>query len=153
MAPESANNLNWFHVDDDRDDLDVYRAMIAEAAPDVALETFTSSIEMIRRLNSPVNIPRLLLIDLNMPIMDGFTCLKHVKILPHIKGFTRLVMLSTSSDKALIQQCYEVGAHFYAIKPSDPVEIKALIVKLVKIANTEFKWPIPKKQFLLNDSL
>ena len=149
-TPGNTNNLKWFHVDDDLDDFDIYKMMIAEAAPRVKLETFTSSIEMIRRLNSPVDIPRLILIDLNMPVMDGFTCLKHVKILPHIKNFTRLVMLSTSSEKELINKCYEVGAHFYAIKPSDPNEVKVLISKLLDISNSDFKWPISKKQFLLN---
>jgi len=152
-SSENTNHFRWFHVDDDLDDLDIYKSMIAEAAPTVVLESFTSSIHLIRRLNSLENIPRLILIDLNMPVMDGFTCLKHVKILPHIKNFTRLVMLSTSSDKELINQCYNAGAHFYAIKPSDPVAIKALVLKLTEIADTDYKWPIAKKQFLLNDSL
>ncbi len=152
-SEQNTNQFRWFHVDDDADDLDIYKLMIAEAAPMVTLESFTSSINLIRRLNSVENIPRLILIDLNMPIMDGFTCLKHVKILPHIKNFTRLVMLSTSSDKELINQCYNAGAHFYAIKPSDPIAIKALVLKLTEIANIDYKWPIAKKQFLLNDLL
>jgi len=153
ISSQNTNHFRWFHVDDDLDDLDIYKLMIAETAPAITLESFTSSIDLIRRLNSLENIPRLILIDLNMPVMDGFTCLKHVKILPHIKDFTRLVMLSTSSDKELISQCHGAGAHFYAIKPSDPKAVKALILKLVEIANTDYKWPIAKKQFLLNDLL
>lgn len=142
--------LTWYHVDDDPDDIYIYKSMIAEAAPIVTLNTFTSSIALIRNLNGLEQIPRLILIDLNMPVMDGLTCLRHVQILPHIKDFTRLVILSTSSDKETIDTCYQAGAHFYAVKPSNPKEIKALVPRFLEIAKLDAKWPISKKIFLIN---
>jgi len=144
------NLLTWYHVDDDPDDIDIYKLMISEAAPMVTLNTFTSSIALIRSLNRLEQIPRLILIDLNMPVMDGLTCLRHVQILPHIKEFTRLVILSTSSDKEIIDNCYQAGAHFYAVKPSNPKEIKNLVLKFLEIAKLDAKWPISKKLFLIN---
>jgi len=144
------NMFTWFHVDDDPDDINIYKLMIAEAAPMVTLHTFTSSIALIRSLNRLEQIPRLILIDLNMPVMDGLTCLRHVQILPHIKDFTRLVILSTSSDKEMIDKCHQAGAHFYAVKPSNPKEIRALVLKFQEIAKLNAKWPISKKLFLIN---
>jgi len=143
-----ADKNRWFHVDDDRDDLEVYADIVAEAAPQVLLEQFNSSFELIRRLNGNI-APRLILIDLNMPIVDGLGCLKHVKIIPHVSKVSRLVILSTNSNKETIDYCYAMGAHYYAIKPSDPKKIRELILKLVEISQTEPRFPVSKKQYLL----
>ncbi|WP_290846844.1 response regulator [Flavobacterium sp.] len=139
---------HWFHVDDDQDDLAVYSDIISEVAPEVKLEQFGSSLALIRKLNAS-DVPKLILIDLNMPVVDGLGCLKHVKIIPHVKDFSRLVILSTNSNKEMIDYCYAMGAHYYAIKPSDPEQIRELMLKLVAISKTEPRFPIGKKQYLL----
>ena len=146
---DSSRNL-WFHVDDDLDDLTLYADVLSETAPQIILEQFTSSIELIRRLNGN-EAPRLILIDLNMPVVDGLGCLKHVKIIPHVSKVSRLVILSTNSNKEMIDYCYAMGAHYYAVKPSDPEKIRELLLKLVAISDSEPRFPVGKKQFLLTD--
>ncbi|RYZ80003.1 MAG: response regulator [Proteobacteria bacterium] len=138
----------WFHVDDDLDDLTLYADILADTAPEVSLQQFTSSLELIRRLNG-VDAPRMILIDLNMPVVDGLGCLKHVRIIPHVSKVSRLVILSTNSNKEMIDYCYEKGAHYYAIKPNDPAKIRELMLKLVDISKTDVKFPVGKKAFLL----
>ncbi|MBD3581878.1 response regulator [Flavobacterium selenitireducens] len=147
-SPADFANNRWFHVDDDLDDLSVYADIVAETAPEVTLEQFTSSLELIRRLNGD-DAPRLILIDLNMPVVDGLGCLKHVKIIPHVSKISRLVILSTNSNKEMIDYCYAMGAHYYAIKPSDPDKIRELILKLLAISKSEPRFPVGKKQYLL----
>lgn len=146
--PNPSALRKWFYVDDDRDDLMLYADVVAETAPGIVLEEFTSSLELIRRLNGS-DLPRLILIDLNMPIVDGLGCLKHVKILPHVRDFSRLVILSTNSNKEMIDVCYAMGAHYYAVKPSDPEAIKALVLKLVEISGKAVRFPVSKKDFVL----
>jgi CheY-like chemotaxis protein len=60
--------------------------------------------------------PKLILLDLNMPGMDGRS------VLQSIKGDTQLrrlpvVVLTTSSDPRDINRCYDLGASTYIQKP------------------------------------
>lgn len=140
----------WFHVDDDQDDLMLYREIIEELLPEVILQQFSSSFDLLRRLNSGRVLPRILLIDLNMPIVDGLTCLKHVRILPGASFYTRLVMLSTNIFKETIDKCHSSGAHFYACKPSNLEDLRKLFLKIKDIGNSEFTCPLSKRNFLIN---
>ena len=63
-------------------------------------------------------MPRLILLDLNMPRLDGHNLLKR------IKGDSRtcnipVVVLTSSSEEEDVMRTYETGAHSYIIKPVD----------------------------------
>ena len=58
-----------------------------------------------------------ILLDIQMPVMDGIATLPQVKILyPHIK----IIMLSMIDDQSMITKCMELGANSYLTKTSDP---------------------------------
>jgi CheY-like chemotaxis protein len=62
--------------------------------------------------------PSLVLLDLNLPDMNG------ADILARIKGEERLrrlpvVVLTTTDDKVEIQRCYDLGCNVYITKPVD----------------------------------
>ena len=64
------------------------------------------------------NGPLLVLLDLNLPDMNG------VDILARLKGDERLkrapvVVLTTTDDKTEIQRCYDLGANVYITQPVD----------------------------------
>jgi DNA-binding NarL/FixJ family response regulator len=60
--------------------------------------------------------PDVLLLDIQMPIMDGLTTLPEVKRLyPNIK----VIMLSMHNDHSVITRMMEVGANSYLTKDSD----------------------------------
>jgi DNA-binding NarL/FixJ family response regulator len=61
--------------------------------------------------------PDVILMDLQMPVMDGIATLPEVKKLyPHI----RVIMLSMVDDQRMISKLMELGANSYLIKTSDP---------------------------------
>jgi CheY-like chemotaxis protein len=62
--------------------------------------------------------PALVLLDLNMPGIDGRKVLAIVKQDPLLKK-TPIVILTTSSDERDVTQCYELGASTYIQKPVD----------------------------------
>ena len=67
--------------------------------------------------SSNVN-PALVLLDLNMPGIDGRKVLRILKqdaALKHIP----VVVLTTSSDERDVNECYEIGASTYVQKPVD----------------------------------
>lgn len=60
--------------------------------------------------------PDLILLDLNMPGMGGRKFLENIKSDDHLKSIP-VVILTTSSDIADIERCYQLGASTYIQKP------------------------------------
>jgi CheY-like chemotaxis protein len=61
-------------------------------------------------------LPALVLLDIKMPLMDGFEMLSWLKTRPDLKSLPVLV-LAGSNSSADIQRAIELGAHDYLIKP------------------------------------
>ena len=60
--------------------------------------------------------PDVILLDIQMPIMDGLTTLPEIKRLyPNIK----VIMLSMHNDHSMISRMMEIGANSYLTKDSD----------------------------------
>jgi CheY-like chemotaxis protein len=73
--------------------------------------------------------PRLVLLDINMPRMDG------IEVLERIKGDEQLrclpvIMLTSTDNQAEIERCYGAGASGYVAKP---VNIGSLGEKLQRL--------------------
>src|SRR6476660_3831761 len=63
--------------------------------------------------NMPVDV---ILLDIQMPIMDGITTLPEIKkILPNVK----VIMLTMVDDNSMITKLMELGANSYLTKTSD----------------------------------
>jgi two-component system response regulator len=62
--------------------------------------------------------PALILLDLNMPGIDGRKVLAIAKQDPALKKIP-IVVLTTSADERDVTQCYELGASTYIQKPVD----------------------------------
>ena len=63
-----------------------------------------------------VNKPGIVLLDLNLPGIDGREVLKTLKSHPTLKNIP-IVVLTTSNDERDIQACYDLGANTYTQKP------------------------------------
>ena len=61
-------------------------------------------------------VPDLCLIDWNMPVMDGYTFITHVRANPEWRNVT-LMMVTTESEQGQIVKALAAGAHEYVIKP------------------------------------
>jgi CheY-like chemotaxis protein len=62
------------------------------------------------------NGPMLLLLDINMPRLDGVEVLRQVKADPRIAKVP-IIMLTTTDDPREVQKCYELGCSVYITKP------------------------------------
>lgn len=60
--------------------------------------------------------PGLVLLDLNMPGMDGRKTLKAIKQDETLKRIP-VIILTTSSDERDVETCYQMGANTYVQKP------------------------------------
>jgi CheY-like chemotaxis protein len=61
--------------------------------------------------------PNLLLLDLNMPRMDGREALARIRSEPTLRTLP-VVVLTTSSAAEDVERVYELGANSYTVKPA-----------------------------------
>ncbi len=71
-------------------------------------------------------IPDVILLDLDMPKMDGFTLCQKLQENPRLKA-TYIIILSATSDIEQKVKAFEIGAHDYLVKPFHPAELKARV--------------------------
>jgi CheY-like chemotaxis protein len=118
-------------ADDDPDD----RLLTADALKEARLindirfvENGVELLDYLRRQGkfaAPADAPRpgLILLDLNMPRMDGRTVLKELKQDPDLRTIP-VVVLTTSKDDEDVYRSYDLGVNSYIVKP---VTFEALV--------------------------
>ncbi len=80
----------------------------------------------------------LLLLDINMPRMDGVEVLKRMKGSEELKEIP-VMMLTTTDDPREVEQCYKLGCNAYITKPVDfgdfteTLKRLGLFVQIVKL--------------------
>lgn len=72
------------------------------------------------KFSNPEDSPRpeLIMLDLNLPGTDGREVLQEIKVNKNLRTIP-VIVLTTSSDQADINKCYEAGANSYIVKPVD----------------------------------
>ena len=65
-----------------------------------------------------------MLVDVNMPKMDGYAFLGELRRAPEIQGVPA-IMISTEARADDKTRAYAAGANFYLVKPVDPAELAA----------------------------
>lgn len=64
------------------------------------------------------NTPRVILLDLKMPKVDGLEVLKEIRSHPSTK-FIPVVIMTSSQEEKDIMQSYKLGVNSYIVKPVD----------------------------------
>lgn len=106
---------------DDREFLGEAFARLGLANPLRFVEHGVELLDYLRREGAyadPASSPRpsLVLLDLNMPVMDGKECLARLRAEPDLRRVP-VVVLTTSGDELDIERCYALGANAYVCKP------------------------------------
>jgi serine phosphatase RsbU (regulator of sigma subunit)/CheY-like chemotaxis protein len=68
----------------------------------------------------------LVLLDITMPVMDGYETLRHLRADPR-HAQTPVVMVSAIDDTESVVRCLELGADDYVTKPFNPIILQARI--------------------------
>ena len=61
-------------------------------------------------------LPTVLLLDLNMPVLDGFAVLEWLRLQPAMRRLM-VVVFTSSEDPEQVNRAYELGAKFCIVKP------------------------------------
>ncbi len=118
------------YADDDTDD----RSWVNEACKILNCSLDINFVENGRQvvdfLKSRVSrLPSLIVLDLNMPEMDGRQTLQYLKSNPHYKEIP-VAIISTSGNKTDKEVCKRLGASIYITKPNVHAEWQGIIRQL-----------------------
>ncbi len=73
--------------------------------------------------------PMLVLLDLNMPVLDGYQVLRRMRSDERTRRIP-VVVLTTTDDAREVARCYELGCNVYVTKPVDYEQFSEAIHKL-----------------------
>lgn len=74
----------------------------------------------------PLSNINYILLDLNMPKLNGFDVLNNFQQDENLKKLP-VIVFTTSSNPADIQKCYDTGANAYVVKPFDFTDLEKSI--------------------------
>jgi CheY-like chemotaxis protein len=103
-------------IEDDLDDQEIFMMALQKINAEISCTIANDGIEGLNKLSDPDYRPELICIDINMPKITGLECLENIKKLSHLRN-SRIVMYSTSQDKAIMVKCKELGADHFIVKP------------------------------------
>jgi two-component system response regulator len=125
-------------VDDSEEDALLTLDALRNCAPHVAVLRLTDGEQALHFIcatngyaGRPPGLPRLVLLDLHMPGMDGVEVLQALRARPDTRDLP-VVLWSSSSNQLLIEQGLEAGASAYHVKPSSLDEYRAEIDAIVR---------------------
>ncbi|PZR24404.1 MAG: response regulator [Flavobacterium psychrophilum] len=121
---------NIFLAEDDNDDVLFFKLALQDISADCNLTVFSNGQELISRLKESGDVPDILFLDINMPILNGLDTLKRVREFPALRSLP-VVVYSTSSSELDIRQAEENGAGHYMVKPCNMDKLREVIERML----------------------
>ena len=124
MDVKPRDSVTIVMADDDPDDCKLAQDAFEEARLSNRLVFVKDGVELLELLRREGKyageagepLPALILLDLNMPRMDGRETLEHIKADPALRHIP-VVVLTTSRAEEDVLRSYRLGANSYIVKP------------------------------------
>ena len=126
--------MNILLVDDNDVDVLLFRRALRNAGTNTTVVRARDGVEALDILNGEfpeqeLQAPYVILLDINMPRMNGHTFLKRLRASDHISD-SRVVVVTTSNNPKDIELAYGNFASGYVVKPSSTQEMTKVIKHL-----------------------
>ena len=141
--------FNIVLVDDDEDDRFLFSEAFEELKVATELLLFKNGQEFIDYLDSGLQrIPKLIFLDLNMPIKNGMECLKYMRK-NELFNDIFVAIYSTSSSEKDIEETFLNGANIYIQKPNNYANLTKVIDRAVRVCLQYGTSALDSSNFLL----
>ena len=122
-------------IDDDSDDRELFCEALASVDPGINCEQAVDGKEALTRLSSKeTEKPDIIFLDINMPIMDGWQFLSHLKKEDGYKEIP-VIVYSTSSTQKDKRIANDMGALCFITKPHAFTRLKNILGLIVMHVN------------------
>lgn len=119
-------------IDDDTDDAGLFKEALEDIDPSTEFRYYHDGNEAIEALsNQHIPMPDLILLDINMPTISGWDCLKSIKAHETLAPIP-VLMYTTSSQHKEKEMAFTLGAIGFVTKPYEFKHLKQLIASLIK---------------------
>lgn len=145
LAPEA--DASVLIVEDDDDDVRLIRRLLRQAPITLSVESVENGrraldyLEDIGRLEDP-RMPDLIILDINMPVMDGTHFLSVLRNHPVFRSLP-VVALTTATDVDTVRRAYDFGANA-VINKVDSLDGMSQIVNTI----VDFWFKIARRYYL-----
>lgn len=108
------NLIYW--AEDDMDDIVIISSCMKELGIDPKINFFGSGQDLLAKLATAERLPDFIVVDLNMPVLNGFETLEQLKENDRYRDVPVMVF-STSEAEEDKYWCHRHGAAAYFVKP------------------------------------
>jgi DNA-binding response OmpR family regulator len=109
--------MRVFYIDDDGDDCEFLKETLNGIDSEIQCIMYTNSKEGVQFLTNTELTFDLIMLDINMPLMNGKECLIEIKKHEALKHVP-VVMCSTTLQTKEMKSYFELGAYDFIVKPA-----------------------------------
>ena len=124
----------FFLIDDDPDELDIFTEALNEIDPGYTCTWAESPFRALELFKSEV--PDFIFLDINMPRMDGFECLREIR---KLSAFAEVpvILYSNGINEEACKRAIAIGASGCVRKAADIPKLAAIIRKITAKTDNE----------------
>lgn len=129
--------MTILYVDDDADDREIFCDAVRSIDENIICVTATNGLDALSFLESQTQLPDVVFLDINMPLMGGKTCLAEIrgsKKMAHL----HVIMFTTSTNPREIEECKKIGANDFINKPASYLHLRELLTFIINTRKTLF---------------
>jgi two-component system cell cycle sensor histidine kinase/response regulator CckA len=136
-------------VDDKEENLYYLQVLLTANGYTVASERHGAEALVVARQN----MPDLMVSDLLMPVMDGYTLLRHWKADPRLRHIPFIVYTATYTEADDERLALDLGADAFILKPAEPEDfvarLRAVLAKVASAPGPRIQYPAGDETALL----
>ena len=118
--------ITILYVDDDQEDLEIFEEAINSISSSIKFLSARSAVDALALLDQQKDLPHMIFVDINMPVMSGKEFLRAVKVNSQLQNIP-VIIYTTSRQQAEKEECKLLGAKDFITKPATfPVLIEKL---------------------------
>lgn len=121
------------YAEDDIDDFYLFSETLRTIDPDVQVINTRDGFETLQYLENERELPDVIFLDINMPSMDGKSCLKEIRRDERYKSVP-VVIYTTSRNPLDKEHCLELGASDFIQKPTNVLDATEQLSRYIKTA-------------------
>lgn len=129
---KTSKQMEVLVVDDDLGHASLIKINLRKGGLKAPVTHFTDGTEFVKFSRTDMNRSNrkyLMLLDLNMPGMDGYKLLKYIKSSEELSTMP-IVVLTTTSNEDEISNCYSLGCNLYLTKNTEYEQFASTIKSL-----------------------
>ena len=129
---KQAEKFRLVLADDDPDDCEIFNAALEKVSSNFSLDIFHNGKTLMEYLRDVEELPHLVFLDLNMPLLNGFEALREIRSNERLRNLS-VAIYSTSTNEKDIEETLVSGANIYIAKPTSFTKLQEVLERILEI--------------------